>query len=1485
MPPRERSGEQPERERRVRADGRRPGEPGRTSDEAARWARCVAVSQAAALLVAATGVAVLVGWGLDVDPLIRVQDGYMAMVPLTAVGLVLAGSSLFVLRPARTDRVRRYVGGVLAALLLLLGAASILHYLTGVDPPIGRALFPAAVEADPSAPEAWPAPTSAAGFALAALALLLLAMPDHRRVPAAELIALAMGFLAVHTLILYIYDIGVLLGLTPFRPMALHTAAALLILSVGLMLARPDLGLMRPVIADDLGGHLARKILPVVLLAPVVFGLFRALGIATRLFEPVAGLALVLALTIAAIVALVWWTAGTVHTVDAERKLAIERVEAERAERAQAAARLRLALEAGQMGTWERTIRHGEVVWSDEMETIHGLAPGTFAGTQDAFWERVFPEDRVRVRAAIERAVRGGEPYHVEYRTVRPSGEVRWLEAWGRVLRTPEGEPERMVGVCRDVTERVEAHEAEALLATIVESTNDAIVSGHPDGTVTSWNRGAERMYGYTADEMIGRPIFRIAPPGAREELRGLLERLRRGERIENFRSVRQRKDGSRIDVAVTASPITDETGRVIGWSAIARDVTKEQRAEAERERLLRNAQEARAEAESARRDAEQRARQEAALRRAAEALTATYEPEEVIRTIADTALEATGAAGAFVLQLETEGSELRVTAAAGAHVPRLGERFAFRGSLTERALERGEPENLSDARARRFIGEELRRTCPHCAAIIVPLMDAGQQIGSLTLLRMPEQGAFSAEEFERAGTFAHLASLALRKIHLLADAERRRRETESLLESRSRLMRGFSHDVKNPLGAAEGQLALLADSVFGKLPAEQRVSIARARASIRTALRLIDSLVELARVETGGLAIERVPMDVRSVAQEVAEEYRAAAKEKGLELEFRLPETLPIIHSDVDRVRQILANLVVNAVKYTERGRITVSVELCEADPRAPGPGRWVAIAVSDTGPGIPEDQQEAIFGEFIRLDTGRDRRRGAGLGLAISRRLARLLGGDITLESKLGKGSTFTLWLQQDRPVAASPQERQARAADGGSRGSCASVREEIERLRALVEQQERALSEHQLLADATATLSSSLDYMDTLERLARLAVPRLADLCIVDIVTETGGMWRVAVVQRGTEEHALTTAMRDFPAPPPDSPYGRALHSGRAQIVREITNDQLQQLTGDGKHLDLLRAVQPRSAIVVPLAARGRTLGLLALIRTRPRPPYNEEDLRLAGELGQRASIAADNARLYEAAEAASQAKSDFLAVMSHELRTPLTAIVGYQELLAAGIAGTVTDEQMKYLRRIGASAQHLREIIEEILTFSGLESGREMLRPEPTDLTLLATDTADVVAPAAREKGLTLDVAVPDHPIYATTDPAKVRRILLNLLNNAVSFTKEGGIRLVLERDDDEAVFRVQDTGIGIARESLERIFEPFWQEQRGLTREVGGTGLGLTVARRLARMMGGDVTVESELGKGSTFTARIPLTPPARASAAGIPPREEPDRSE
>ena len=253
------------------------------------------------------------------------------------------------------------------------------------------------------------------------------------------------------------------------------------------------------------------------------------------------------------------------------------------------------------------------------------------------------------------------------------------------------------------------------------------------------------------------------------------------------------------------------------------------------------------------------------------------------------------------------------------------------------------------------------------------------------------------------------------------AEAEQRRAELERLTESRAQLMRGFTHDVKNPLGAAAGLLDILEDGTVDGLSAKQKDHINRARHSIGTALELIDHLLELARAEAGELQIENAPTAVGQIAQEVVQEQRAQADTKGLALKIEVSKTLPSIDSDPNRVRQILGNLVSNAIKYTEKGSVTVRVEAREGG-KAPGPGRWVAVDVTDTGPGIPENQQGLLFQEFRRLETAGDER-GLGIGLAISRRIARALGGDVTVHSEVGRGSTFVLWLPLSDAKAARP------------------------------------------------------------------------------------------------------------------------------------------------------------------------------------------------------------------------------------------------------------------------------------------------------------------------------------------------------------------------------------------------------------------------------------------------------------------------------
>jgi signal transduction histidine kinase len=257
-------------------------------------------------------------------------------------------------------------------------------------------------------------------------------------------------------------------------------------------------------------------------------------------------------------------------------------------------------------------------------------------------------------------------------------------------------------------------------------------------------------------------------------------------------------------------------------------------------------------------------------------------------------------------------------------------------------------------------------------------------------------------------------------------------------------------------------------------------------------------------------------------------------------------------------------------------------------------------------------------------------------------------------------------------------------------------------------------------------------------------------------------------------------------------------------------------------------------------------------------------DDDDHALAQEVADRAGQALENARLHEAALSAGRARSDFLALVSHELRTPLNAILGYTQLLHDGMIDDA-DARGDMLQRIESSALQLLRIIEEILVFASLEAERLEPAIEEVRLDELIDDVADVAEPIARERELRFDVHVRQPDALIRTDAAKLRRILLDLLTNAVKFTPSGSVSLTAGLAEDALVVEVGDTGVGIPAEHVGRIFEPFWQTEEPLTRRRGGTGLGLTVSRRLARLLGGDIAVASEPGAGSTFTLRVPVS--------------------
>jgi len=234
----------------------------------------------------------------------------------------------------------------------------------------------------------------------------------------------------------------------------------------------------------------------------------------------------------------------------------------------------------------------------------------------------------------------------------------------------------------------------------------------------------------------------------------------------------------------------------------------------------------------------------------------------------------------------------------------------------------------------------------------------------------------------------------------------------------------------------------------------------------------------------------------------------------------------------------------------------------------------------------------------------------------------------------------------------------------------------------------------------------------------------------------------------------------------------------------------------------------------------------------------------------------------------AERANNSKTDFLAVMSHELRTPLTAIMGYEELLSDGITGPVTELQQQQLGRINASARHLLGLIDEILTFARVDIGRERVRWESMSINHTLTDAASLVQPMAGDKHLKFVVELLDEDQAIQTDSTKLRQMLVNLLSNGIKFTDTGEVRLSCSVSNSILEVRIADTGCGIAAENIEDVFEPFWQVEQSATRKTGGTGLGLSVTRKLARLLGGDVTVASRIGTGSTFVLTLPMNAPA-----------------
>jgi PAS domain S-box-containing protein len=415
--------------------------------------------------------------------------------------------------------------------------------------------------------------------------------------------------------------------------------------------------------------------------------------------------------------------------------------------------------------------------------------------------------------------------------------------------------------------------------------------------------------------------------------------------------------------------------------------------------------------------------------------------------------------------------------------------------------------------------------------------------------------------------------------------------------------------------------------------------------------------------------------------------------------------------------------------------------------------------------------------------------------------------------------------------------------------------------------ITQRYRAGNTQRILAEAGKILPATMDPAAVLREFISFSAGTVGDYALGYTIDANGVAHASAVAHVNPEMQHLVEQLGVIAKPPADSDHivARAIREKRTISVLVASADEIRATATSEAHAGLLARLAPTSAVVMPLMAADRVMGACAIVRVAGGMlPFDEDDVALLEELGRRVALGIENARLYQNAQAANIAKSEFLATMSHELRTPLNAMIGYTDLMLMEVHGTLTERQREYMDRVKSSAFHQVQLVEGILGYSRMEAGREAVTRTATDALQVLREVANLVRPLAEQKGLTLLVEEPSGSIEIETDRHKLGQVLLNLAANAVKFTTTGAVTVGASAGDGEVALYVRDTGIGIDLEKLDLIFEPFVQLDQTNTRAAGGTGLGLAISRRLVDLLGGRITVQSQRGTGSLFTILLPV---------------------
>ena len=397
---------------------------------------------------------------------------------------------------------------------------------------------------------------------------------------------------------------------------------------------------------------------------------------------------------------------------------------------------------------------------------------------------------------------------------------------------------------------------------------------------------------------------------------------------------------------------------------------------------------------------------------------------------------------------------------------------------------------------------------------------------------------------------------------------------------------------------------------------------------------------------------------------------------------------------------------------------------------------------------------------------------------------------------------------------------------------------------------------------LAEASRVLGGSFDYQTTLKSLTRLVVPALADFCTVDLLSRDGGYERVAVSHVVAAKETLLWEIARWlkPGTPMAAHLKRALVDGETTLIPDITDERLAETKIDEEHGRILYQILPRSLVAVPLTVSGKNVGAICLYMSESGRRFSAQDVSHLEELGQRAALAVENARLFREAAEATGARDQMLGVVAHDLRNPLHTILMATELLDIGLEpGTMPQRQVAMVNRAG---ERMNRLIQDLLDVQRMDSGKLEIERQPISARALLVDAHEMLRPLAEKDDLSLTLAVPASLPMIDADAHRLHQVLSNLVGNAIKFTpKYGSILLRGEELPGEVRIQVADTGPGIPSDQLPHVFGQFWQASRADRR---GIGLGLAIAKAIVESHGGCIWVESVLGQGSSFFFTLPM---------------------